>query len=42
MSRGVALLEMTRMRVVLFLREPEAMFWVFGFPIILAQIPSGE
>ncbi len=31
-----ALLELTKWRVREFLREPEAMFWVFAFPIILA------
>ena len=38
MSRRAALGEMTRMRIMLFLREPEALFWVFGFPIILALV----
>lgn len=28
--------ELTRARVVEFLREPEALFWTFGFPILLA------
>jgi ABC-type multidrug transport system permease subunit len=31
-----ALWQLTRGRIVLFLREPEAMFWVFAFPILLA------
>jgi len=31
-----ALLELTKWRVREFLREPEAIFWVFAFPIILA------
>lgn len=30
--------ELTRMRVLLFLREPEAVFWVFVFPIVLALV----
>ena len=29
-------LELTRARVVEFLREPEAVFWVFVFPVLLA------
>lgn len=28
--------ELTRARVVEFLREPEALFWTFGFPVLLA------
>ena len=38
-SRGGALhplAELTRVRVLEFLREPEALFWVFGFPVLLA------
>src|SRR3989442_14981220 len=31
-----ALWQLTRSRVVSFLREPEAVFWVFAFPILLA------
>src|SRR5437773_1985980 len=31
-----ALWQLTRARVVSFLREPEAVFWVFAFPILLA------
>src|SRR5437867_1683752 len=31
-----ALWQLTRTRVVSFLREPEAVFWVFAFPILLA------
>jgi ABC-type multidrug transport system permease subunit len=30
------LLELTRARIVEFLREPEALFWVFVFPVLLA------
>ncbi len=33
---GAPLLQLTRARVVEFLREPEAIFWVFIFPILLA------
>jgi ABC-type multidrug transport system permease subunit len=39
MSRGIAghpLTQLTLMRFREFLREPEALFWVFGFPILLA------
>ena len=32
------LLELTRVRVLLFLREPEAIFWVFVFPLVLAGV----
>ncbi|HOX26090.1 MAG TPA: ABC transporter permease [Candidatus Krumholzibacteria bacterium] len=34
--RGQALLELTRSRVLEFVREPEAVFWVFVFPVLLA------
>jgi len=30
------LLELTRVRVLEFVREPEALFWVFVFPVLLA------
>jgi ABC-2 type transport system permease protein len=30
------LLELTRVRVLEFLREPESMFWIFVFPILMA------
>jgi len=30
------LVELTKARVRVFLREPEAMFWVFAFPILMA------
>ena len=29
---------LTRMRVLLFLREPEAVFWVFAFPLVIALV----
>jgi len=32
------LVELTRVRVREFVREPEAMFWVFGFPILMACV----
>lgn len=38
MSRRSELLELTRMRVKLFMREPEAVFWVFLFPVIMAVV----
>ncbi|HET9327361.1 MAG TPA: ABC transporter permease [Candidatus Eisenbacteria bacterium] len=31
-----ALLELSRTRMLAFIREPEAIFWVFAFPILLA------
>jgi ABC-2 type transport system permease protein len=34
--RDSALVQLTLVRFREFLREPEALFWVFGFPIILA------
>src|SRR5262245_27641363 len=37
-SRSREILELTRVRVVLFLREPEAVFWVFVFPLVLAGV----
>ncbi|MEM7310955.1 MAG: ABC transporter permease [Planctomycetota bacterium] len=38
MIRTEELRELTRVRTALFLREPEAMFWVFGFPLVLAAV----
>lgn len=38
MSRIDELRELTRVRVLTFLREPEAIFWVFVFPIVLAAV----
>ena len=32
------LFELTRMRVLEFIRDPGALFWVFGFPILLAFV----
>lgn len=40
MSRLPELRELTRMRVLLFWREPEAVFWVFLFPVVLALVLS--
>ncbi len=37
-KRTLELFELTRVRVMLFLREPEAVFWVFVFPIVLAAV----
>jgi ABC-type multidrug transport system permease subunit len=34
--RAAPLVQLTRARVVEFLREPEAIFWVFMFPVLLA------
>ena len=36
--RASALFELTRMRVLEFIRDPGALFWVFGFPILLAFV----
>jgi len=38
MAESNELRELTRVRFQLFLREPEAMFWVFVFPIVLAMV----
>ena len=35
---GDQLFQLTRTRVVLFLREPEAVFWVLVFPLTLALV----
>ena len=35
-ARGHPLLELTRARILEFTREPEAIFWVFLFPVLLA------
>jgi ABC-type polysaccharide/polyol phosphate export permease len=32
------LLEITRARLLEFVRQPEALFWVFGFPVIMAVV----
>src|SRR5258707_15892666 len=31
-----ALWQLTRLRMLTFLREPEAVFWVFAFPVLMA------
>jgi ABC-type polysaccharide/polyol phosphate export permease len=38
MSRLDEIRELTRVRVLTFLREPEAIFWVFVFPVVLAAV----
>jgi ABC-2 type transport system permease protein len=38
MSRTAELRELTRVRVLSMLREPEAVFWVFVFPLVLAAV----
>jgi ABC-type multidrug transport system permease subunit len=35
---GRELWELTRVRTVMLLREPEALFWVFVFPLVLAGV----
>ncbi|HXT50125.1 MAG TPA: ABC transporter permease, partial [Thermoanaerobaculia bacterium] len=32
------LLEITRARLLEFWRQPEALFWVFAFPVIMAVV----
>lgn len=34
--RSHPILELTRIRILEFFREPEALFWTFGFPVLLA------
>ena len=38
MSRIDEIRELTYVRVRVFLREPEAIFWVFVFPLVLAAV----
>lgn len=38
MARFSELRQLTHVRLVLFLREPEAVFWVFIFPVVLALV----
>jgi ABC-2 type transport system permease protein len=38
MSRWNELKELTRVRVLLVLRQPEALFWMFVFPVVLAAV----
>lgn len=38
MGRLVEIRELSRVRVLSFLREPEAIFWIFVFPIVLAVV----
>jgi len=38
MSRTEEILELTRVRILLFVREPEALFWVFVFPLVLSSV----
>jgi ABC-2 type transport system permease protein len=35
-SRADAIVQLALLRVRTFLREPEALFWTFGFPILMA------
>ncbi|MBL8955195.1 MAG: ABC transporter permease [Myxococcaceae bacterium] len=37
-SPSSSLVELTRMRVLMFVRDPGAVFWVFGFPLVLAFV----
>ena len=38
MNRGHAFLQLILARVREFYREPEVLFWVYGFPLILATV----
>jgi len=38
MGRAREILELTRIRVLIFVREPEVVFWVFAFPLIIALV----
>lgn len=38
MADSSPLIELTRQRVAAFLRRPEAVFWVFAFPMVLAAV----
>lgn len=38
MNRWNEIKELTRIRLLLFLRQPEAIFWVFVFPVVLAAV----
>ncbi|MEM7516509.1 MAG: hypothetical protein AAF368_06270, partial [Planctomycetota bacterium] len=38
MTRWTELRELTRVRVLAFFRQGEAVFWVFAFPLLLAAI----
>ena len=38
MSQTQPLLELTRMRLLLLLRQPEIVFWAFVFPVMLSMV----
>src|SRR5215471_17392152 len=38
MSRSHPLAALTRARLLEFVREPEALFWVFAFPLVMALV----
>jgi ABC-type multidrug transport system permease subunit len=38
LPRWVELLELTRHRTLAFIRQPEAVFWVFAFPLVLSAV----
>ena len=38
LPRGSELIELTRHRTIAFLRQPEAVFWVFAFPLVLSAV----
>ena len=33
-----SLAQLTRVRFLEFLREPEAIFWVYGFPLLMTMV----
>ena len=37
-ARGRAIVELARMRLRIFFREPGTMFWTFGFPVVLSIV----
>jgi ABC-type multidrug transport system permease subunit len=38
LPRAAELTELTRHRTIAFLRQPEAVFWVFAFPLVLSAV----
>jgi ABC-type multidrug transport system permease subunit len=38
LPRWVELVELTRHRTLAFIRQPEAVFWVFAFPLVLSAV----
>src|SRR5512134_1992965 len=38
LPRWAELAELTRHRILAFLRQPEGVFWVFAFPLVLSAV----